>query len=84
MSAFAFFGGKFENNLSRSNIFGQFLKPKAWQIQRNLKVKQFFPIPENPLTIKVGQRKLGGYVKAVYMSNCCFLTHLKKFVFGKK
>ena len=31
----------------------KFIKMKKW--------KKIFPIPENPLTTKVGQRKLGGY-----------------------
>ena len=35
-------------------------------------MKKIVPIPENPLTTKVGQRKLGRYENTVYMFNCFF------------
>ena len=42
---------------------------------KNLKSEKKFSIPENPLTTKVGQRKLGRYKIAVYMSiGCLFIT----------
>ena len=47
-------------------------------------MKKIFPIPENPLTTKVGQRKLGGYKIAVYMSICCFFITFKEVYVWEK
>ena len=51
---------------------------------KNWKAKKKFPIPENPLTTKVGQRKLKGYKNAVYISDCCIFTTFKEVCVWKK
>ena len=84
MSAGAMIDENLKINLSRSNISGQFLSLKTWEVNKNWKVQIFSSIPENPLTTKVGQRKLGGYWNTVYFSDCCFFGSFKEVCVWKK
>ena len=51
---------------------------------KKIKSEKQIPIPENPLTTKVGQRNIGGYKIAVYMSiGCLFITFKEVCVWEK-
>ena len=84
MSAVAFVVGNLKTICPDQIFLVNFSCQRHDKFIKNEKWKKNFPIPENPLTTKVGQRKLGGYKIAVFMSNCCFFSTFEEVCFWKK